>query len=143
VRVSRCLVLQTLQRHGYPGAIAVGTGAAALDAYRHHVATLRIVLMDINLPDISGTDVTQRIRALEAMTTTTTNTTAPHTHKLLIFGLTGNTDAQNLDVYETVGMNGCIAKGGGGNTTTSLVDALAKAIAVATESQGTRFVVIA
>jgi CheY-like chemotaxis protein len=38
VRVSRRVALQALQRNGYTGAMAVDTGAAAIEAFRQHAA---------------------------------------------------------------------------------------------------------
>jgi CheY-like chemotaxis protein len=101
VRVSRRIALQSLQRAGV-AVLAVETGAAAIEAFRRHADTLTVILMDINLPDMSGTDATQQIRAA-----------ASHQRqRLLIFGLTGNTAPDNLAYYAAAGMDGCIAKGG-------------------------------
>jgi CheY-like chemotaxis protein len=107
VRVSRDIALHTLRRHGYPNTIAVDKGAAAIDAFHRHAATLDIILMDINLPDMSGTRVTEQIRIIEREHQQQAQDRKP----VLIFGLTGNTDAISLESYQQAGMNGCIAKG--------------------------------
>ena len=58
-----------------------------------------VILIDINMPEISGIEATKKIRAL------------PQGNDVLILGLTGNVDASNLELYKQSGLNGCIAKG--------------------------------
>lgn len=57
----------------------------------------------LQLPDIRGTEATQRIRAIERE--------APSESSMVILGLTGSVDADNLAEYAKAGMNGCIMKG--------------------------------
>src|SRR6266851_7681754 len=56
------LLKDILDFHGY-ATIVTGLGAAALDLARHHHPDL--ILLDIQLPDISGTDVARRLKADE------------------------------------------------------------------------------
>jgi len=126
VRVSQKIALQALQRAGYK-VIAADNGESAVEKYRQHSASLRFVIMDINLPGISGIEATEQIRALEKQQAAAGDTTAP----VAVFGLTGNVDPESMRNYERAGMNGCILKG------KVLADALGKAIE---ESQQGKFV---
>ncbi len=81
----------------------VSSGSQALNHYRKHQHSLKIILMDINLPDRSGCDVATEIRQHE-------HETAP-TDPIIIFAYTTNINPQNLQDYQKAGMNGCIGKG--------------------------------
>ncbi|MBN2231589.1 MAG: response regulator [Deltaproteobacteria bacterium] len=59
---NRELILKVLELHGYR-AIGAADGAAALAAVEYEVPDL--ILMDINLPDMDGLDVTRIIRGRE------------------------------------------------------------------------------
>src|SRR6266851_8215548 len=56
------LLKDILDFHGY-STVVTGLGAAALDLARHHHPDL--ILLDIQLPDISGTEVAGRLKADE------------------------------------------------------------------------------
>ncbi|MDP9885320.1 DNA-binding response OmpR family regulator [Sinomonas atrocyanea] len=55
------LLARTLQRHGFDVAVA-GTGAEGLRLVGEHTPDL--VTLDLNLPDLDGTEVCRRIRAV-------------------------------------------------------------------------------
>ena len=112
VRVSQRIAAAALTRAHYKVEVA-SDGESAVDKYRQYAASLRIILMDIHLPGISGIEATQRIRKTEA-----DEGRAP----ALVYGLTGNVEEANLRAYENAGMNGCIVKG------TLLVDAVKTAV---------------
>ncbi|MDR6622418.1 response regulator transcription factor [Sinomonas atrocyanea] len=57
----RSLLARTLQRHGFDVALA-GTGAEGLRMVGEHRPDL--VTLDLNLPDLDGTEVCRRIRAV-------------------------------------------------------------------------------
>ncbi len=56
------LLNDILEIHGY-ATIVTGNGAAALDLARQHHPNL--ILLDIQLPDIAGTEVARRLKADE------------------------------------------------------------------------------
>ena len=118
VRVSQKLAQQALQRAHYKVDVA-SDGESAVDKYRQHAAQLRIILMDVGLPGITGIEATERIRALEAARVSRGES---EERKVMIFGLTGNVAESNLRQYEQAGMNGCIVKG------QLLVDAVRQAV---------------
>ena len=118
VRVSQKLAQQALQRAHYKVDVA-SDGESAVDKYRQHAAQLRIILMDVGLPGITGIEATERIRALEAARLTRGESDE---RRVMIFGLTGNVAENNLRQYEQAGMNGCIVKG------QLLVDAVKQAV---------------
>ncbi len=64
---SRLLVQRTLEYAGYD-VLTAGTGLAGIDMARSHAPDL--ILMDINLPDLSGREVTTRLRAIERFSRT-------------------------------------------------------------------------
>ncbi|GAB4575236.1 MAG: hybrid sensor histidine kinase/response regulator [Anaerolineae bacterium] len=59
---SRILVQRTLEYAGYTVHVA-GSGLSGIDMAKRHRPDL--ILMDINLPDLSGREVTTRLRAME------------------------------------------------------------------------------
>ena len=118
VRVSQKIAQQALQRAHYKVDVA-SDGESAVDKYRQHAAQLRIILMDVGLPGITGIEATERIRALEAARL---NRGEGDDRRVMIFGLTGNVAENNLRQYEQAGMNGCIVKG------QLLVDAVKQAV---------------
>jgi CheY-like chemotaxis protein len=101
IRVSATLAGTMLKKDGYEVIIAK-TGNQALEFYKNHHNTLELVLMDINLPDINGIEVTVRIREYEAQNAI---------DSCIIYALTGNAGDDNCAVYRSSGMNGCILKG--------------------------------
>jgi len=107
VRVSQKVALQALQRAGYK-VIAADNGEAAVEKYKQNAASLRYIIMDINLPGISGIEATEQIRALERQQAGAGDHDTP---PVLVFGLTGNVDPESMRNYEAAGMNGCILKG--------------------------------
>jgi len=83
------------------------TGKEAIDLYkRYHTADyqgkLKIILMDIGLPDTSGIEVTQQIRNYENANKLAT---------ALICGFTASVNEDQMLKYQECGMNGCIEKG--------------------------------
>jgi CheY-like chemotaxis protein len=106
VRVSQKLAQQALSRAHFK-VIVASDGETAVEQFKHNWNTLRIVLMDINLPGISGIEATEKIRRYEE----TLKLQHPDYVSVHIFGLTGNVDEENLRLYEQAGMNGCILKG--------------------------------
>jgi len=105
VRVSQRMASRALEKAGYRVETA-DNGEGAVEKFKQHAATLKIVLMDINLPGISGTDATEEIRAYEKQ-----SLGRSPSDQSIVFGLTGNVDTDNLKLYEESGMNGCIVKG--------------------------------
>jgi len=117
VRVAQKIALNALTRAGFK-VITADTGELAVEKFRDHRETLRYILMDINLPGISGIQATEQIRALEATSAAGSasapaagSSTAAGESAVLVFGLTGNDDVDSLKHYKAAGMNGCILKG--------------------------------
>ncbi len=75
----------------------VVTGAAAVDAVVH--GRYDVVLMDVTLPDIDGTEATRRIRALEGPA-----------GRVAIVGVAGRADVADEAAGRAAGMNGYLAK---------------------------------
>lgn len=123
VRVAQRIAARALTSAHYRVDVA-SNGEAAVEKFKALAQTLRIVLMDINLPGgITGTDATVRIRAHEATLEAAARAAGlPPPPRVLVLGLTGNVDEDNLRLYEAAGMNGCIAKG------KQLADAVQRAI---------------
>jgi DNA-binding response OmpR family regulator len=59
----RDVVAQMLRRAGY-AVVAAATGAEAEAVCRGHPGALDLLLVDVGLPDASGTDLARRLRAL-------------------------------------------------------------------------------
>lgn len=138
--MSQRIAAQALTRAHYKVEVA-SDGETAVDLFISLQSSLRVILMDINLPGISGIDATERIRQWER----------DHDIKspVMIFGLTGNVDGENLRAYEAVGpfccvlcythrffliqagMNGCIMKGN------LLAESVRKAVEALTRSPDT------
>jgi CheY-like chemotaxis protein len=114
VRVSQKIAQQALTRVGYKVEVA-SDGESAVKKFKKHLGSLKIVLMDIGLPGISGIEASQQIRSYEK---------TKNKGSVVIFGLTGNVDEENLHEYEAVGMNGCIMKG------TLLAEAVTQALSL-------------
>jgi len=99
VTVSQRIAQMALSRARYKVEVA-SDGETAVDMYKQ--SPFRLVLMDIQLPRMNGIEAAQLIRTHEA----------EHNLKpCLMFGLTGNVEAEQLTQYASAGMNGCIAKG--------------------------------
>lgn len=64
VRVAQRIAARALQSAGYRVDVA-SSGEAAVERFKLHADSLRIVLMDINLPGMSGVEATEAIRAWE------------------------------------------------------------------------------
>lgn len=111
VRVAQRIAARVLTAAHYRVDVA-SSGESAVEKFKLNAHTLRIVLMDINLPGISGTDATEMIRAWErANAAASTEGGRTIRSPVMVFGLTGNVDESNLRLYEAAGMNGCIGKG--------------------------------
>jgi CheY-like chemotaxis protein len=108
VKVSQKLARATVAKMGYKPVVA-DNGEAAVVMFKQHIASLRIVLMDIHLGDgMTGVEATSIIRQYEQEHMAAGN---PNHEKCIIMGLTGNVDDDKVKVYEEVGMNGCMLKG--------------------------------
>ena len=88
---SQVLVQRTLQYAGYRVHVA-GTGLGGIDMAKTHQPDL--ILMDINLPDLSGREVTTRLRAIDLFKSTpivalTAQSHAGEREKALAAGLSG------------------------------------------------------
>jgi CheY-like chemotaxis protein len=101
VRVSQRIASAALTRAHYKVDVA-SDGETAIEKYKQHAQTLKVVLMDIHLPGISGIEATQRIRQYEQ----SIGISPP----CLVYGLTGNVESDNLRLYQSAGMNGCITQ---------------------------------
>lgn len=106
VRVSQKIAQSALQRAHYK-VIVASDGESAVEQFKQYWHTLHIILMDINLPGISGIEATEKIRQYES----TLQSQHMDYRPILIYGLTGNVEEENLKLYEAAGMNGCIMKG--------------------------------
>lgn len=169
VRVAQRIAQRALTSAGYRVDVA-SSGEAAIERFKLHFQTIKIVLMDINLPGMSGVEATEVMRRYESdirsatnangngdLNTNSTNSEANHhmttwnnnmhpvpssssslsssplnvaPPRILIFGLTGNTDDASLRLYEEAGMNGCIAKG------TTIGSAVRAAVEAANQAPG-------
>jgi len=101
VRVSQKIAQSAIQRCGFKVDVA-SDGETAVTKYTNNPNRYKVVLMDIGLPGISGSDAAQQIRAFEAE------------HKrqpAAILAMTGNVEEESVMGYEQIGMNGCIMKG--------------------------------
>ena len=123
VRVSQKIAQAALSRAHYKVDVA-SDGESAVEKYRQHAGSLRVILMDVGLPGISGIEASEKIRKIERET---------GAESVLIYGLTGNVAEANLRQYEQAGMNGCIVKG------KLLVDAVKQAM-IMTEKNPAEFV---
>ncbi len=92
---SQALVQRTLQFAGYRVHVA-GTGLGGIDQAKTHRPDL--ILMDINLPDLSGREVTTRLRAL------------PEFQATPIVALTAQSHAGEREKALAAGLNGYITK---------------------------------
>ena len=120
VRVAQRIAARALQTAHYRVDVA-SSGEAAVERFRAHRRTLKLVLMDINLPGIDGIAATEQIRRIEteaqeaeeaaARAQQQTPPSLLSSSPVLVLGLTGNVDESNLRLYEQAGMNGCIVKG--------------------------------
>ncbi len=108
VKVSLKVAINTLKNTSYIVESAT-CGEQALEIYKLNYKTIKIILMDINMPGISGTDATMQIRNYEKEKLETDK----NIPELLILGYTGNIEHNSLEIYKESGMNGCIAKGKG------------------------------
>jgi signal transduction histidine kinase/DNA-binding response OmpR family regulator len=95
--VNQKLLLRLLEKRGHLIQIA-NDGLEAVEAWRH--GEFDLVLMDIQMPNMSGIEATQEIRRLEAS----------NTRRTLIVALTANAMKGDREVYLTSGMDGYLAK---------------------------------
>jgi CheY-like chemotaxis protein len=102
VPVSKRVAQVSMQRASYK-VEAASDGETAVELFKTHWMTLKIVLMDIGLPKMSGVEATKVIREFEA--------TQPDKSPVIVLGLTSNMESENLEEYRLAGMNGCIMKG--------------------------------
>jgi len=108
VRISLKVNQATMKKEGYKVTTA-SNGLDAVATFSKYMHSLKIVLMDIQMPGMDGVEATVRIRELEASYQQQQQSS---THEpIVIIGLTGNCGEGSLRSYEACGMNGCIAKG--------------------------------
>ena len=91
--MNQIVATQMLENAGHDITIAA-TGAEAIDAYRR--GNFGVILLDINLPDMGGVEVAQKIRASDA--------------NIPIFAVTANAFTSDQQAYLEAGMNGVIRK---------------------------------
>ena len=99
VQVSSKIAALMLKRERFT-VCTVTTGEQAVEKFK--AGAFKIVLMDINLPGITGVEATKQIRQHEQ---------ALGLPPCLVFALTGNFTDRDLQAYKAVNINGCIAKG--------------------------------
>ncbi|OED49262.1 TMAO reductase system sensor histidine kinase/response regulator TorS [Rhodobacteraceae bacterium (ex Bugula neritina AB1)] len=86
-----------LERMGHSCQCA-GTAEEALELLRE--VPFDLVLMDVNLPGISGTEATRRLRALPD----------PRLSKLPVIGISAHVQEEQIETHLQAGMNGFVAK---------------------------------
>lgn len=96
----RQFLKRTLTQLGAAAVYTATDGRAALDSIAVHRNTLDLVLLDIDMPDLSGLHVLKDIRT---------------SHDSLVAGLrvvmlTGHSDMRNLRLALTMGIHGFLAK---------------------------------
>ena len=96
--LNQTIVCRLLQHAGYQAA-AAGNGASALAALRDQ--DFDLVLMDWQMPDMDGLEVTRRVRAGEA---------GSHAQRLPIVALTANAFAEDREACLAAGMNDFLTK---------------------------------
>jgi CheY-like chemotaxis protein len=84
-------------------------GNSAVAKYQQLINTVRVILMDIGLPGISGIEATELIRKYEQ--SEEGQRRRGGLPPVSIYGLTANVNKENLAEYERAGLNGCIFKG--------------------------------
>jgi len=99
VNVSRKVARLALHRARYKVDLALDGSAAVEKFKKKHYD---VVLMDIQLPQLTGEEATAQIRAFEEET---------GRGRALIVGLTTKTEREDLLRYARVGLDGCIPKG--------------------------------
>jgi signal transduction histidine kinase/CheY-like chemotaxis protein len=92
------ILLQTRLEQQQHDVIAVKNGLEAITAYQQQPFDL--ILMDINMPEMDGMEVTRKIRALEK----------DYSDKITIIALTASIMADEKKHYIESGMNGVIGK---------------------------------
>jgi CheY-like chemotaxis protein len=102
VRVSQKIAQMALKRARHTVDVAA-SGEEAVEKFKKHYKSLKLILMDIMLPKMSGVEATKEIREFERATCPSKRTT--------ILGLTGNVSEGDLKKYKEADMDGCIAKG--------------------------------
>jgi len=101
VRVSAKVAQMALKRARYVVDVA-SSGEEAVEKFKAHKKSLKLVLMDIMLPKMNGVEATKIIRNFEKES---------KMNPTIILGLTGNVSNEDLQRYKEADMNGCIAKG--------------------------------
>jgi len=80
--------------------VCAANGSEAVEIFKSNPAKFNIILMDINMPEMDGTEATRQIRALG----TKEGTRVP------IIALTANTSSENVKNYLAAGMTDHIGK---------------------------------
>ena len=96
-KIAQLVMRKVLKRLGYDAVVA-DTGEQALSLLAE--IEVRMVLMDVHLPGISGIETTRRIRGLED----------PRKQNVAVVGLTGSRMEREIDACLEAGMNICITK---------------------------------
>lgn len=96
-KIAQLVIRKVLKRLGYE-AVTADTGEEALELLEN--LDVRMILMDVHLPGISGIEATRRIRRLGD----------PRKRNLPVIGLTGSRMESEIDACLEAGMNICITK---------------------------------
>jgi CheY-like chemotaxis protein len=96
-KIAQLVIRKVLKRLGYE-AVTADTGEEALKLLQN--LDVRMILMDVHLPGISGIETTRRIRRLDD----------PRKRNLPVIGLTGSRMEQDVEACLEAGMNICITK---------------------------------
>ena len=90
------IISSILNKYGHTFEIA-DNGAAAIDLHKNHHFDL--ILMDIRMPEMSGSEATQAIRSL-----------AEDKSQIPIIALTADAVEENIKGYKNIGMDACVTK---------------------------------
>jgi len=95
--INQMIIQNTLKKMGHKATIAEsGMEALRLVSEEHD---FDLILMDVRMPEMSGTEATRRIRALPGAKS-----------RILIIALTADVMAENKASYFEAGMNDCVGK---------------------------------
>ena len=122
VRISAKIVERALT-HAHFTVHIVADGEMAIDAYLQYAASLRVVLMEVRLPGMSGLEVAEHIRQAEQA--------RGDGRRVRIFAHTQMVTDSNLRQYHRAGMDGCISK-----AQLNIADALQRVMNVSERAQG-------
>jgi CheY-like chemotaxis protein len=108
IEINREIVMAILEDTGLEIISAV-SGSSGLDIFMESPDKFDIVLMDINMPEMDGVEVTRRIRAFEADRKSRTQTNA-QLREVPVIAMTANVLKNEVDKYIEAGMSDHIGK---------------------------------